>query len=199
MNAMLDRINISNKSKIRPGRREKRLKARKVLLVALIGFVALCGIGMATSGTTQVQASIGPFITLAVPGSITGWTLSPGDNTYPVGGLAVTSNSPWHIFVQSSKNTPNSGNDYYGHFWSPTVYSAGHGAFVGGKGPGFMTNPLILNAGYGDVSLSDDPAPLASGNSLSTTQVSFDMKQAVTWEDYPASDYRVVMVFTASN
>ena len=47
--------------------------------------------------------------------------------------------------------------------------------------------------------LSDDPAPFASGASLGTTQVSFAMKQAVTWDDYPANDYRVVMVFTASN
>jgi hypothetical protein len=199
MNAMLDRINICNKSKIRPGRREKRLKARTAWLVALMGFVVLCGIGMATSGTTQVQATIDPSITLAVPGSITGWSLSPGDNTHSVGGLAVTSNAPWHIFVQSAKNTPDSGNDYYGHFWSPTVYAAGHGVSVNGHGPGFMTNPLVLNAGNGDVPLSDDSAPLASGNSLSTTQVSFDMKQAVTWDDFPASDYRVVMVFTASN
>ena len=111
------------------------MKARKVLLVVLIGFVALCGIGMATSGTTQVQASIDPFITLAVPGSITGWTMNPGDNTQAVSGLAVTSNAPWHIFVQSAKNTPDSGNDYYGHFWSPTAYAAGHGAFVGSQRP----------------------------------------------------------------
>jgi hypothetical protein len=62
-----------------------------------------------------------------------------------------------------------------------------------------MANALVLNAGSGDVPLSDDPAPLASGATLGTTPVSLDMKQAVTWNDYPAGDYRVVMIFTASN
>ena len=175
------------------------MKARLVLLVALIGSVALCGFGLATSGTTQIQAAIDPFITLAVPGSITDWTIHPGDNTHSVSGLAVTSNAPWHIFVQSAKNTPNSGNDYYGHFWSPTAYAAGHGAFVGVNGPGFLANALVLNAGSGDVPLSDDPAPLASGATLGTAPVSFDMKQTVAWDDVAANDYRVVMEFTASN
>ena len=175
------------------------MRAIKILLRALTFCVALCGVGMATSGMTQVQATIDPFITLAVPGPITGWTMSPGVNTHPVNDLEVTSNAPWHIFVQSVKNTPDSGNDYYGHFWSPTVYAAGRGAFVGGNGPGFLANVLVLNAGSGDVQLSDDPAPLASGATLGTTQVSLVMKQAVTWDDYPASDYTVVMVFTASN
>ena len=160
-------------------------------------FVALCGIGIATSDTTQVQATIDPFITLAVPGSITVSTLNPGDNTQAVSGLAVTSNAPWHIFVQSPKNTPDSGNDYYGHYWSPSVYAAGHGAFIGSR-PGYMTNALVLNAGT-DVQLSDDPALLASGVSLGTTPVPFTMKQTVTWDDFPANDYSVVMVFTASN
>ena len=62
-----------------------------------------------------------------------------------------------------------------------------------------MTNALVLNAGSGDVQLSDDPAPLASGATLGTAPVSFEMKQTATWTDLPANDYRVVMVFTASN
>ena len=174
------------------------MRAIKILLVALMFFVAICEIAMATSGTTQVQATIDPSITLAVPISITGWTMSIGDNTKTISGLAVTSNAPWHIFVQSPKNTPDSGNDYDGYFWSPTVNAAGHGAFVGSR-PGYMTNALVLNAGYGDVPLSDDPAPLASGATLGTTPVSFALKQKVTWDDFPANDYSVVMVFTASN
>ena len=160
--------------------------------------MALCGIGMDTSDTTQVQATIDPFITFTVPGPITGWALSMGDNTRAVSGLAVTSNAPWHIFAQTAKNTPYSGNDYSGHFWSPTAYAAGHGAFVGGLGPGFMTNAVVLNAGT-DVSLSDDPAPLVSGVSLGTTQVPFSMKQTVISGDPATNDYNLVMVFTVSN
>jgi hypothetical protein len=175
------------------------LRAMKILLRALSIWMVLCGFGLATSDTTQVQATIDPFITLAVPSSITGWTLSPGDNTHDVSGLAVTSNAPWHVFVKSAKNTQDSRNDYHGHFWSPSVHAAGHGAFVRGHGHGFMKNELVLNAGYGDVPLSDDPAPLASGATLGTTPISFEMKQTTTWDDFPANDYRVVMVFTASN
>jgi len=160
-------------------------------------FVVLCGLGMATSGTTQVQASINPNITLAVPGSITGLTLNLGDNAQVVSGLAVTSNAPWHIFVQSAKDAPNPGDDYDGHYWSPSVSAAGQGTIVGSR-PGYMKNAVVLNADT-DVELSDDPAPLTSGVSLGTTPVPFTMKQTVTYDDYPANDYRVVMVFTASN
>lgn len=174
------------------------MKIKKVLEVALMGFVALCGIVIATGGTTHVQAIIDPSITLTVPGSLTDWTLNPGDNTRAVGGLAVTSNAPWHIFVQTAKNIPGSGNDYYGHFWSPSAYAAGYGAFVGGQGLGFMKNALVLNAGT-DVQLSDDPAPLASGVSLGTTPVPFYMKQTIVSGDPAANDYKVVMIFTASN
>ena len=174
------------------------MKARKALLVALVGFLTICGYGMATSDTTQVQATILPSISLTVPGSITDLTLSPGDNTRELNGLAVTSNAPWHIFVQSAKNAPDPGNDYYGHYWSPTVYAAGHGAFVGGHGPGFLTNAVVLNAGT-DVEISDDPAPLASGVSFGTTPVKFTMKQTAAWDDMAASDYRIVLEFTASN
>ena len=161
-------------------------------------FVVLCGLGMATSGTTQVQASINPYITLAVPGLITGLALNLGDNAQVVSGLAVTSNAPWHIFVQSAKNTPDPGNDYYGHFWSPSAYSAGQGAFVDGHGPGFMKDAVVLNADT-DVELSDDPAPLASGVALGTTPVPFTMKQTAAWDDMAANDYRIVLEFTASN
>ena len=174
------------------------MKARMVLLVAFMGFVALCGFGLATSDTTQVQATILPYITLTVPGSITDLTLSPGDNSQVLNGLAVTSNVPWHIFVQSAKDTPDPGNDYYGHFWSPSAYSAGHGAFVDGHGPGFMKNAVVLNADT-DVELSDDPAPLASGVSIGTTPVQLTMKQTAAWDDVAAYDYRIVLEFTASN
>jgi hypothetical protein len=175
------------------------LKSRKVLLVSLMVIVAFCGIGMSASDTTQVQATIAPFITLTVPGSISGLTLSPGDNTQAVSGLAVTSNAPWHIFVQTAKDIPDQGNDYYGHFWSPAAYAAGYGASVNGHGPGFLTNALVLNAGSGDVPLSDEPAPLASGTSLGTTQVPSSAKQTITLADPAASDYRIVLEFTASN
>jgi len=164
-----------------------------------MGFVAICGFGLAASDTTQVQAAILPYITLTVPGSITDLTLSPGDdNTQVLNGLAVTSNAPWHIFVQSAKNTPDPGNDYYGHFWSPSAYSAGQGAFVDGHGPGFMKDAVVLNADT-DVELSDDPAPLASGVALGTTPVPFTMKQTAAWDDMAANDYRIVLEFTASN
>lgn len=174
------------------------MKLRKVLRVSLIVFAILCGLGMAESDTTQVKATINPIITLNVPGSITALTLNPGDNSRVLSGLAVTSNAPWHIFVQSAKNTPDIGDDYHGHYWSPSVYAAGQGAFVDGHGPGFMTNAVVLNAGT-DVELSDDPAPLASGVSLGTTPVSFAMKQTAVWNDVAADDYRIVLEFTASN
>lgn len=146
------------------------MKARKALL-ALMGFVTLCGFGLAASDMTQVQATVLPSISLTVPGSVTDLTLSPGDNTQVLNGLVVTTNAPWHIFVQSAKNTPDTGDDYDGHFWSPSVYAAGHGAFVGSRS-GYMANAVILNAGA-DVELSDDPAPLASGATLGTTPVQF--------------------------
>jgi hypothetical protein len=173
------------------------LNARKALLVALVGFVTICGFGMASSDTIQVQATILPSISLTVPGSVTDLTLSPGDNTQELNGLAVTTNAPWHIFVQSAKNSPDPGNDYYGHYWSPTVYAAGRGAIVGGSA-GFMTNAVVLNAGT-DVEIADDPAPLASGVSFGTTPVPFTMKQTASWDDMAASDYRIVLQFTASN
>ena len=179
------------------------MKVRLALLVYLMGFVVLCGFGLAASDTTrsdttQVQATIDSIITLTVPGAITELTLSPGDNAQVLNGLAVTSNAPWHIFVQSAKNTPDSGNDYYGHFWSPTAYAAGHGALVDGHGPGFMTNAVVLNADT-DVELSDELAPLASGATLGTTPVPFTMKQTAAWDDVAANDYRIVLEFTASN
>ena len=175
------------------------MKARKALLVALVGFVTICGFGMATSDTTQVQATILPSISLTVPGSVTDLTLSPGDNTKDLNGLAVTTNAPWHIFVQSAKNSPDPGNDYFGHYWSPTVYAAGRGAYVGGHGLGFMTNAVVLSAAGTEVELSDDPAPLASDSSIGTTPVPFTMKQTAEWDDMAASDYRIVLEFTASN
>ncbi|VVB64122.1 Uncharacterised protein [uncultured archaeon] len=196
--------NSKNKDKNRPGGRENCLKGRLVLLVYLMGFVVLFGFGLAAgdttpSDTTQVQATIDPIITLAVPGSITDLTLTPGDdNTRVLEGLAVTTNAPWHIFVQSAKDSPESGNDYYGHFWSPTAHAAGHGALVDGHGPGFMTNAVVLNADA-DLELSDDPAPLASGETLGTTPVPFTMKQTAAWDDVAANDYRIVLQFTASN
>ena len=152
---------------------------------------------MAASDTTQVQATILPSISLTVPGSVSDLTLSPGDNTKELSGLAVTTNAPWHIFVQSAKNSPDPGNDYYGHYWSPTVYAAGRGAILGGSA-GFMANPVVLNAGN-DVEISDDPAPLVSGASIGTTPVPFTMKQTAAWDDMAASDYRIVLEFTASN
>jgi hypothetical protein len=65
------------------------LRVVENLPVALMFFMTLCGFGLATSGTTQVQATIDPSITLAVLGSISSWTMSVGDNTQDVGGLAV--------------------------------------------------------------------------------------------------------------
>ena len=175
------------------------MRTMKIPLSILVVFVALCGIGIATSDTTQVQATILPYITLAVPGSITVSTLSPGDNTQAVSGLAVTSNAPWHIFVQSAKNTP----------IQATIITATSGVRLSMLlGTARMKEdvwPWIHDKCVGpkragtDVQLSDDPAPLASGATLGTTQVSFEMKQTVTWDDYPANDYRVAMVFTASN
>ena len=173
------------------------MKARKALLVALMGFMAICGFGLAASETTQVQAAILPSITLTVPGSVTDLTLSPGDNTQVLNGLAVTTNAPWHIFVQSAKDTPNPGDDYDGHYWSQSVSAAGHGTFVGSR-PGYMKNAVVLNADT-DVELSDEPAPLASGETLGTTPVPFTMKQTAAWDDVAANDYRIVLQFTASN
>ena len=126
-------------------------------------------------------------------------TLIQGDNTFPLkDGVTVNSNAPWHIYVQTAKNIPDPSNDYYGHFWSPTAYSAGLGASVLGHGPGFLASPLVLNAGT-DVPLSDDPAPLLSGVTLGSTPVSFAMKQNVGMTDPAENNYRIVIQFTASN
>ena len=176
------------------------MNAMKILIAALMVLVALGGSAMgAASSTTQVSASLSSYISLAVPISISGWTLNQGDNTMTPSGLTVNSNAPWHIFVQSAKNIPDSGNDYYGHFWSPSAYSAGLGASVLGHGPGFLTNALVLNAGSGDVILSDDSAPLLSGVTLGSTPVSLAMKQNVAMTDPAENNYRIVVQFTASN
>ncbi|MGD0954612.1 MAG: hypothetical protein ABR985_19875 [Methanotrichaceae archaeon] len=170
----------------------------KILIAALMVLVALGGSAMAAaSSTTQVSASLSSYISLAVPTSISGWTLTQGDNTMTPSGLVVNSNAPWHIFVQSAKNIPASGNDYYGHFWSPSAYKAGLG--VNSHGTGFLTNPLVLNAGSGDVPLSDDSAPLESGITLGSTPVSLALKQNVGMTDPAENDYSIVIQFTASN
>ena len=174
----------------------------KILIAALMVLVALGGSAMAAaSSTTQVSASLSSYISLSVPSSISGWTLNQGDNTMTPSGLVVNSNAPWHIFVQSAKNIPDSGNDYYGHFWSPSAYSAGLGASVLGHGPGFLASALVLNAGSSDVNviLSDDSAPLLSGVTLGSTPVSFAMKQNVAMTDPAENNYRIVIQFTASN
>ncbi|VVB64124.1 Uncharacterised protein [uncultured archaeon] len=174
--------------------------AMKILIGALIVLVALGGSAMAASSTTQVSATLSPYISLAVPSAISGWTLTQGDdNTISPGGLAVNSNAPWHIFVQSALDIPDKGNDYCGHFWSPTAYSAGLGVRVLGHGPGFLANPLVLNAGPGDVTLSDDSAPLVSGINLGSISIPLAMKQKVVMADPAANNYRIVIQFTASN
>lgn len=173
----------------------------RILQGAFIVLASVGGIAVAEDATAQIQISgtIYPFISIAVPGSTNDWTFGIRDNTQTVTGVAVTSNAPWHIFVQTAKGIPDQGNDYYGHFWSPTAYAARLGARVNGHGPGFLENALVLNAGSGDVLLSDDPAPLTSGTSTGITQVPLSAKQTITMADPAANDYRVVVVFTASN
>jgi hypothetical protein len=179
----------------------------KIMIGALIVLVALGGSAMAASSTTQVSATLSPYISLAVPGSISDWTLSlEGDNPKTVNGLGVTSNAPWNIFVQSAKN-PSRDHDRRswsqdGHFWSPTADAARLGASVNGHEHGFLASALVLNAagfGFSDVTLSDAPAPLASGVSLGTTPVQFIMKQTVGMTDPAENDYKIVIQFTASN
>jgi len=173
------------------------LNSMKILIAALMVLVALGGSAMAAaSSTTQVSASLSSYISLAVPSSVSGWTLNQGPNTLPVSGLTVNSNAPWNIFVQSAKNIPDSGNDYYGYFWSPSAFKAGLGVNV--HGMGFLKNALVLNAGN-DVPLSDDSAPLVSGVSLGSTSIPLAMKQTVTMTDPAENDYRIVIQFTASN
>ena len=183
------------------------MNAMKIMIGALIVLVALGGSAMAASSTTQVSATLSPYISLAVPGSISDWTLSlEGDNPKTVNGLGVTSNAPWNIFVQSAKN-PGRDRDgrswsQDGHFWSPTADAARLGASVNGHEHGFLASALVLNAagfGFSDVTLSDAPAPLASGVSLGTTPVQFIMKQTVGMTDPAENDYKIVIQFTASN
>jgi hypothetical protein len=112
-------------------------------------------------------------------------------------GLVVNSNAPWHIFVQSAKNMPDPGNDYFGHFWSPSAYNANLG--VNDHGKGFLMNPLVLSVNNVDVTLSDDSAPLVSGINLGSIPVSLAMKQKVGMSDPAENDYRIVIQFTASN
>jgi hypothetical protein len=168
----------------------------KFLLGALVVLMALGGVAMAQN--TQVNANVDSFISLAVPGPISGWNLAQGPNTLNVpAGLAVTTNAPWTISAQTALNVPDPSNDYYGHFWSQTAYSAGLGAFLP-AGPGFLTDPLHLNAGS-DVTLSDSAAILKTGASLGTTPVPFAMNQNVVPADPAENDYRIVIEFTASN
>jgi hypothetical protein len=174
------------------------LNAMKILIAALMVLVALGGSAMAAaSSTTQVSASLSPYISLTVPDSISDWTLSlQGDNPETVNGLGVTSNTPWNIFVQSATN-PSSQD---GHFWSPTASAAKLGASVNGH-LGFLASALVLNAagfGFSDVTLSDKSAPLASGVSLGTIPVQFTMKQTVGMTDPAENDYKIVIQFTVA-
>lgn len=175
------------------------MNAMKILIGALMVLIAFGGSATAASSTTQVSATLSPYISLAVPSSINDWTLNlQGDNAKTVTGLGVTSNARWTIFVQSAIGIPQGSNDYYGHLWSPSAYAAELGAKVNGHGPGFLANALVLNAGT-DVQLSDLSAPLASGVSLGNTPVSFTMKQTIGMTDPAENDYRIVIQFTASN